>query len=85
VGHPKKASIEAAFVPLNIAFVAENHVNVIYPPKGATLHEIMEIVHQLNSSETQKIVRMITGNTQISKKELENLVPIKLSIKRALQ
>jgi adenine-specific DNA-methyltransferase len=85
VGHPKKASIEAAFVPSNISFVAENHVNVIYPPKEATFHEIMEIVHQLNSSETQKIVSMITGNTQISKKELENLVPIKLSIERALR
>jgi adenine-specific DNA-methyltransferase len=79
VGHPKKARIEAAIVPSNIIFVAENHVNVIYPPPNTSIEELEEIVKQLNSEETQKLLSLITGNTQISKNELENLFPIKLS------
>lgn len=82
VGHPKQASIEAALVPPDMLFVAENHVNVIYPPPTASLEEIEEIVRQLNSPETQRILRILTGNTQISKTELEKLVPIKLKALR---
>ncbi len=77
VGHPKKAVLEAALVPPNTVFVAENHVNVIYPPKDATIEELEEIVNQLNSRETQNIVKVLTGNTQISKTELEKLLPIR--------
>ncbi len=78
VGHPRSGTIEAALVPPGFKFLGENHVNVIYPPKTASLEELIEIVRQLNSHEAQKIVRMITGNTQISKTELERLFPIKL-------
>ena len=78
VGHPKRARIEAALVPPGTVFVAENHVNVIYPPRGATLEEMEEIVRQLNSPEAQKVVSLITGNTQISRNELEKLIPIRL-------
>jgi len=78
VGHPKRARIEAALVPPGTVFVAENHVNVIYPPRGATLEEMEEIVRQLNSPEAQKVVSLITGNTQISRNELERLIPIRL-------
>jgi adenine-specific DNA-methyltransferase len=79
VGHPKRAKLEAALVPPGTVFVAENHVNVIYPPPGAPLEELEEIVRQLNSQETQELVSLITGNTQISKNELEKLFPIKLA------
>jgi len=79
VGHPKKAHIEAALIPPNTVFVAENHVNVIYPPPEATLEEMKEIVRQLNSPEIQGIISLITGNTQISKNELEKLIPIRPS------
>jgi len=78
VGHPKRARLEAALVPPGTVFVAENHVNVIYPPKRAPLGELEEIVRQLNSPLTQELVSIITGNTQISKNELESLIPIKL-------
>jgi adenine-specific DNA-methyltransferase len=78
VGHPKRARLEAALVPPGTIFVAENHVNVIYPPPEATLGELEEIVRQLNSPQIQELVRTITGNTQISKNELEKLIPIKL-------
>jgi len=78
VGHPKSGIIEAALIPPGFKFLGENHVNVIYPPKDATLEEMKKIVRQLNQPETQEAVRMITGNTQISKNELEKLLPIKL-------
>ncbi len=82
VGHPKRAVLEAALVPPGVVFVAENHVNVVYPPPNATLEEMEEIVRQLNSLETQRIVRVLTGNTQISKTELEKLIPLKIKVER---
>ena len=79
VGHPRHSGrIEAALVPSGFKFLGENHVNVIYPPPDASLEELEEIVRQLNSSQAQEAVKMITGNTQISKTELERLFPIKL-------
>ena len=79
VGHPRRSGgIEAALIPPAFKFLGENHVNVIYPPSDASLEELEEIVRQLNSSEAQEAVKMITGNTQISKTELERLFPIKL-------
>jgi adenine-specific DNA-methyltransferase len=79
VGHPRHSgSIEAAIVPPGFKFLGENHVNVIYPPSDASLEELEDIVRSLNSLEAQLAVKMITGNTQISKTELERLFPIKL-------
>jgi adenine-specific DNA-methyltransferase len=80
-GHPKRLKLEAALIPPGVVFVAENHVNVVYPPPNATLEEMEEIVRQLNDPRTWEILSHITGNTQISKTELENLVP--LTIPRA--
>ncbi len=80
VGHPRRSgSIEAALIPSGFKFLGENHVNVIYPPPDASIEELKEIVRQLNSSKAQEGVKLITGNTQISKTELERLFPIKLS------
>ncbi len=81
VGHPGRAQLKAALIPPNVIFVAENHVNVIYPPPKASLEEIKEIVRQLNSDRVSSIVTEITGNTQISKTELENLIPLKVNVK----
>ena len=78
IGHPDNPSIEAALIPPGILFVAENHVNVIYPPPGTTIGELEEIVQQLNSEQVRKIVSWIIGNTQLSKTELEELIPIRL-------
>jgi adenine-specific DNA-methyltransferase len=81
VGRPKDNKIKATLIPPDFKFLAENHVNVIYPPKRAKLSELYEIVNQLNSIENQRYLVSITGNTQISKNELEKLFPIKLSSK----
>lgn len=78
VGHPRRSgTIEAALIPPGFKFLGENHVNVIYPPPDASLKELEEIVKQINSLEAQEVVKMITGNTQISKTELQKLFPIK--------
>ena len=84
IGQPHKGSLRAAVVPENMKFVAENHVNVIYPPDRQTRMcftnkkiSIENLVEQLNSPENSRVLFRITGNTQISKNELEKLFPIK--------
>lgn len=84
VGRPGSGIIKAALIPEGMKFIGENHVNVIFPPKQARLLgpqkpvDLSEILKQLNSVEKVRIIQSITGNTQISKKELENLFPIDL-------
>jgi len=78
VGHPSRAQLEAALIPPGTVFVAENHVNVIYPSPRATIEELQEIVRQLNSDKTQRVIRELIGNTQVSKTELENLIPLEV-------
>ncbi len=82
VGRPGSGRIRAALIPEGMKFIGENHVNVIFPPKQAKLLQMEEtvsledILRQLNSPEKVKVVQSITGNTQISKNELEKLFPI---------
>jgi len=59
---------------------------VIFPPNKNKQLEIMSspkngvslenIVRQLRSKEKLKVIQFLTGNTQISKTELESLFPI---------
>jgi len=76
VGHPGSGVIRAVVVPRNMKFVGENHVNVVFPPRNAGMRELEYVTEQLNSPKKQEIVRSLTGNTQISKNELEKLFPI---------
>ncbi len=86
VGSVKSARIRAALVPSGMKFLSENHTNVIYLPKQKNLLDsrnekitIEEINRQINSPENLDILKNITGNTQISKNELEKLFPINLN------
>lgn len=82
VGRPGFGNIKAALIPEGMKFIGENHINVIFPPKQSRLLEpqksigLEEVLKQLNSVEKVRIVQSITGNTQISKNELERLFPI---------
>jgi len=83
IGQPHKGSLRAAVVSENMKFVAENHVNVIYPPDRQPRMcfvnkkiSIENLVEQLNAPENSRILFRLTGNTQISKNELEKLFPI---------
>lgn len=73
VGQTGKAKIRAAIIPFS-KWVAENHVNVIYPTSSAKI-SLDSVVEQLTSENTAKFIIQLTGNTQISKNELENLIP----------
>lgn len=79
VGRPRAGTLRAALIPQGMRFLGENHVNVIFPPKEADLCEVEYIADQINLPEKQEIVRSITGNTQISKNELEKLFPIDIN------
>ena len=90
-GLVKSGKIKTAIIPPGMKFIAENHVNVIFPPsknkqikigfgdsplkRNLTIDNIAE---QLSSKEKLRVVENITGNTQISKTELEKLFPISI-------
>ena len=75
-GSSKDINIKAAIVNEK-EFVCENHVNVIYMSKNANCNYSLEdILNALRDEKNIKAMRLISGNTQISKTELERLLPI---------
>lgn len=75
-GSSKDINIKAAIVNEK-EFVCENHVNVIYMSKNANCNYSLEdILNALRDEKNIKVMRLISGNTQISKTELERLLPI---------
>ena len=75
-GSSKDINIKAAMVNEK-EFVCENHVNVIYMSKNANCNYSLEdILKALQDKTNIKVMRLISGNTQISKTELEKLLPI---------
>ena len=75
-GSSKDINIKAAIVNEK-EFVCENHVNVIYMSKNANCNYSLEdILKALQDKINIKVMRLISGNTQISKTELERLLPI---------
>ena len=85
-GSVKSTKLKAGIIPAGMKFIAENHVNVIFPPnRRDSLFDgrswvpqlsIEKLAAQLTSNEKVEVLRNITGNTQISKTELERLLPI---------
>lgn len=88
-GAAKSAKLRAAIIPGEMKFIAENHCNVIFPPqnKEQLKMSIIEdkrvskitfehIVNQLRSPKKLRVIQNITGNTQVSRTELERLFPI---------
>lgn len=86
-----ESKLKAALIPEGMKFIGENHVNVIFPPSKSEQLEfipstkerrkisLQNIVNQLKSKERLEIIQYITGNTQISKTELEKLFPIDIA------
>ena len=88
-GAAKSAKIKAALIPRGMKFIAENHCNIIFPPRTKSQAEMSfmgkkkrkklsleGLIQQLKSTEKLKVMQNITGNTQVSKTELERLFPI---------
>lgn len=83
--------LKAAIIPKGMKFIGENHVNVIFPPSedkqlGFLLStkknkkiSLQRIANQLRSEKKLEVIQHITGNTQISKTELEKLFPIDIA------
>lgn len=79
-GSSKDINIKSAIVNEK-EFVCENHVNVIYPLGNLNYNYSLEYIYKALNDETNiKVMRLISGNTQVSKTELENLLPIKILI-----
>ena len=77
-GSNKNINIKAAIVNEK-EFVCENHVNIIYPLNNYNKNYSLEYIYNSLKDETNiKVLSLITGNTQISKTELERLLPIKI-------
>ena len=77
-GSHKNVNIKSAIVREK-EFVCENHVNVIYPLSNYNKDYSLEYIYNALNDETNiKVLSLITGNTQISKTELERLLPIKI-------
>ena len=78
-GSLKDINIKSAIVNEK-EFVCENHVNVIYPLKNANPNYSLEdILNALQDETNMEVMRLISGNTQVSKTELERLLPIKIN------
>lgn len=76
-GSSKDINIKAAIVNEK-EFVCENHVNVIYMSKNANCNYSLEDIFKALQDKTNiKVMRLISGNTQISKTELERLFPFR--------
>ena len=78
-GTVKKGQLKAAIIPKGMKFIAENHVNVIFPGPNSNHLSLEAIAGQLMSKEKLEVLQQITGNTQISKNELEKLFPLNIS------
>ena len=77
-GSHKNINIKSAIVKEK-EFVCENHVNVIYPLESYNKDYSLEYIYNaLNDETNTKVLSLITGNTQVSKTELERLLPIKI-------
>ena len=92
-GSVKSTKLKAVVIPPKMKFIAENHVNVIYPPSqpkqiipnvAKNLNKaklnLEAIASQLSAKANLEVIKNITGNTQISKTELENLFPISIDV-----
>ncbi len=90
-GAASNVNIKSAVIKPGVKFLGENHVNVIYPPqqddeltlslsetKKYSYEELVKISDAISSKETIKTMQLVTGNTQISKTELEKLMPLDL-------
>lgn len=77
VGSVGRGSLRVAPVPEGMRFVAENHVNVIRRREGvAQKVGWKELLASLSDPAIGTRVKRLTGNTQISARELTHLLPL---------
>lgn len=91
-GSITSTKLRSAVIPVGVKFLAENHVNVIYPPTYSEKQLSMDFINKKNGNPSlfkkiasqfasgikMDVLSNITGNTQISKTELERLIPLEI-------
>mgnify|MGYP001165016312 CR=1 FL=1 len=75
-GSGAKATISAAILKKDQYYV-ENHVNYIVKEKDCE-YSLESLHKELIKKETTRFAQMLTGNTQISKTELQKIIPFEL-------
>lgn len=76
-GSVGKGDLRCAMVPSGFKFVGENHVNVIIKRKNAEPKvEVYELMKLLRQPGIKSFIQKLTGNTQISSKELTHFLPL---------
>lgn len=77
VGAVGKGLLRAALVPDGMKFAGENHVNVIRPRKDIDPKiNWNDLLTAMSADEIGERVRRLTGNTQVSARELTHLIPL---------
>lgn len=81
IGSVGRGTLRAALIPDGMEFVAENHVNVIQrsetPMFARASHDLWaDVLTGLLSRRAEDAMRSITGNTQLSSRELSRWIPI---------
>ena len=76
VGAVGRGELRAALVPAGREFLAENHVNVIRPRGSGRQIDWEGVLRSLRAPGVAERVRLLTGNTQISARELTHLLPL---------
>ncbi|MCB0829987.1 MAG: SAM-dependent DNA methyltransferase [Solirubrobacterales bacterium] len=80
VGAVGRGELRAALVPEGLEFLAENHVNVIRRREpgenGGDFPGWEAVLDSLRRPGVAERVRLLTGNTQISARELTHLLPL---------
>jgi len=78
VGTSNSSSLRAAIVDFgDEGYYVENHLNVI-TTTNESVYTLEQVYNELIKPEKAEMLKMVTGNTQLSKKELENLIPINI-------
>jgi len=76
VGAVGRGEMRAALVPEGRDFLAENHVNVIRPRGPGEPIDWERVLDSLRKPGVAGRIRLLTGNTQISARELTHLLPL---------
>lgn len=77
LGAVGRGHLRCALVPEGMEFVAENHVNVVRPHgRFAPRRGFAELLAALRDPAAGERARRLTGNTQLSAKELSHLLPL---------
>jgi adenine-specific DNA-methyltransferase len=77
VGAVGAGELRCALVPEGLEFLGENHVNVIVPDTAREQRVGWpELLGLLRRRDTTDRLRLLTGNTQLSARELTHLVPL---------